>query len=245
MKCALLLLTVTVLVTGGTTDVPVNAKHLRAFTDDLIHYVNEESGAHWKARPSRRFRGVEEVKQLLGARLEAPALRNARRMTISHQVNVDVLPELFDPREQWPNCTSIGEIRDQSRCGSCWISRTTAKEFITTLPGASWASTLFDYWVGERRMEHRIGCSRILGMMNGNARGIKPVLYSFKVAHQMDRPFTARCSLTVCSNCRRASVYSITANLAILPMNHLERTILSTVMKSTDLPKPSTAVGVR
>lgn len=31
-----------------------------------------------------------------------------------------VLPENFDAREQWPNCESIKEIRDQSTCGSCW-----------------------------------------------------------------------------------------------------------------------------
>ena len=30
------------------------------------------------------------------------------------------LPENFDSREAWPNCPSIGEIRDQGSCGSCW-----------------------------------------------------------------------------------------------------------------------------
>ena len=30
------------------------------------------------------------------------------------------LPENFDPREKWPNCESLKEIRDQSGCGSCW-----------------------------------------------------------------------------------------------------------------------------
>ncbi|KAF8566762.1 hypothetical protein P879_08870 [Paragonimus westermani] len=120
MKWALLLLTATVLVTGSTAEVSSRAKNLRAFTDDLIHYVNEESGAYWKAAPSRRFRNVEEAKQYLGARREGQALRNARRMTISHEHDRDPLPQSFDAREQWPNCTSIGEIRDQSGCGSCW-----------------------------------------------------------------------------------------------------------------------------
>ncbi|EYB96051.1 hypothetical protein Y032_0154g3013 [Ancylostoma ceylanicum] len=26
----------------------------------------------------------------------------------------------FDARTQWPECRSIGTIRDQSACGSCW-----------------------------------------------------------------------------------------------------------------------------
>lgn len=32
-----------------------------------------------------------------------------------------VLPESFDAREQWPNCPTIKEIRDQGSCGSCWV----------------------------------------------------------------------------------------------------------------------------
>ena len=30
------------------------------------------------------------------------------------------LPEFFDAAENWPECPSLKEIRDQSTCGSCW-----------------------------------------------------------------------------------------------------------------------------
>ncbi|XP_072371602.1 cathepsin B-like [Scyliorhinus torazame] len=30
------------------------------------------------------------------------------------------LPKNFDSREQWPDCATIKEIRDQGSCGSCW-----------------------------------------------------------------------------------------------------------------------------
>jgi len=30
------------------------------------------------------------------------------------------LPDTFDAREQWPECPSTDEIRDQAACGSCW-----------------------------------------------------------------------------------------------------------------------------
>jgi cathepsin B len=30
------------------------------------------------------------------------------------------LPTNFDARTQWPDCPTIGEVRDQSTCGSCW-----------------------------------------------------------------------------------------------------------------------------
>lgn len=37
------------------------------------------------------------------------------------------IPGEFDARKQWPQCPSIGRIRDQSECGSCWaISATEA-----------------------------------------------------------------------------------------------------------------------
>ena len=32
------------------------------------------------------------------------------------------IPESFDSRTKWPHCESIGEIRDQANCGSCWVS---------------------------------------------------------------------------------------------------------------------------
>jgi cathepsin B len=30
------------------------------------------------------------------------------------------VPDEFDSREQWKNCTVISKVRDQSACGSCW-----------------------------------------------------------------------------------------------------------------------------
>lgn len=31
------------------------------------------------------------------------------------------LPDSFDARQQWPKCTTVGQIRDQGSCGSCWV----------------------------------------------------------------------------------------------------------------------------
>lgn len=31
------------------------------------------------------------------------------------------IPEQFDSRKHWPNCPTIGQIRDQGNCGSCWV----------------------------------------------------------------------------------------------------------------------------
>eukprot|EP00095_Tigriopus_kingsejongensis_P004826 snap_masked-scaffold1088_size63410-processed-gene-0.5 protein:Tk04826 transcript:snap_masked-scaffold1088_size63410-processed-gene-0.5-mRNA-1 annotation:"cathepsin b precursor" len=32
----------------------------------------------------------------------------------------EAIPDEFDPRQKWPQCTTIKEIRDQGSCGSCW-----------------------------------------------------------------------------------------------------------------------------
>ena len=37
---------------------------------------------------------------------------------------LDNLSEEFDARTEWPECPSIGEIRDQGACGSCYVSKT-------------------------------------------------------------------------------------------------------------------------
>nr|AIS22047.1 cathepsin B4 [Fasciola gigantica] len=91
-----------------------------AFSDQLIQYVNEKSGASWRAARSTRFNSVEHMKQHLGALVETPEQRKSRRPTVRYQVSDSDLPESFDARKQWPNCPSISEIRDQSGCGSCW-----------------------------------------------------------------------------------------------------------------------------
>jgi len=37
----------------------------------------------------------------------------------------DDIPESFDAREQWPNCSSISTITNQGMCGSCWAMSST------------------------------------------------------------------------------------------------------------------------
>jgi len=57
------------------------------------------------------------IKRLCGTFLTAPEEWLPRKW-----VQVGDLPETFDARDQWPNCPTIREVRDQGSCGSCYVS---------------------------------------------------------------------------------------------------------------------------
>lgn len=61
---------------------------------------------------------MEDVKRLMGVRKLDNNLLPRRIFT--PQENAKQIPETFDSAQNWPNCPTISEIRDQSDCGSCW-----------------------------------------------------------------------------------------------------------------------------
>jgi len=66
----------------------------------------------------KRFASVEDVRPLLGAFL--PGHPKHIALPVKEVVADAVLPDSFDPRVQWPKCSSIPLVRDQSKCGDCW-----------------------------------------------------------------------------------------------------------------------------
>ena len=48
------------------------------------------------------------------------SLTEAIQTIDSSRFDDEKLPEFFDARQKWPDCPTIGEIRDQGNCGSCW-----------------------------------------------------------------------------------------------------------------------------
>lgn len=110
MKSLLLLAAVLcVAVVSSTDDSPP------ALSQQMIDYINNQPGVTWKAGVNFRGVSLDHVKGLCGA------LKSGYKPPVKlHAVDPSALPESFDPREQWKNCPTLSEIRDQGSCGSCW-----------------------------------------------------------------------------------------------------------------------------
>ncbi|KAK6488869.1 cathepsin B-like [Huso huso] len=87
---------------------------LPPLSHELVNYINK-ANTTWKARHNFPNADLSYVKKLCGTFLNGPKLP----VMVEYAGDVK-LPDSFDPREQWPNCPTIQEIRDQGSCGSCW-----------------------------------------------------------------------------------------------------------------------------
>ncbi|XP_039604384.1 cathepsin B-like isoform X1 [Polypterus senegalus] len=88
--------------------------HFEPLSPDLINYINKLNTT-WKAGQNFQNADINYVKKLCGTFLDGPKLP----IMVEFAGKIE-LPVNFDSREQWPNCPTIKEIRDQGSCGSCW-----------------------------------------------------------------------------------------------------------------------------
>jgi len=89
--------------------------------EQTLQEIAEEinAGNHgWKAAAPEKFANLDDVKAYLGAYLpgDAEYVADEVRTTVSDFQ----APASFDSAEQWPGCSVISNVRDQSSCGSCW-----------------------------------------------------------------------------------------------------------------------------
>jgi len=86
--------------------------------EDIINTVNSKPGITWTAGINEHWEGVpmDVIKHMMGFKKSNRPSLPARPM-LPRSIR---LPTNFDAREQWPQCPSVSEIRDQGACGSCW-----------------------------------------------------------------------------------------------------------------------------
>ena len=76
---------------------------------------------HAFARPLPSNQWQEEVINLIGVHPDSSNYELPSIIDIDYYNDNNVnIPTTFDSRDKWPKCPSIGQIRDQGACGSCW-----------------------------------------------------------------------------------------------------------------------------
>lgn len=84
----------------------------------LINEINSMNTT-WKAGFSKRFMNtpMSSIKTLLGSQLMTEREVDKYK---KHIISMSSYSESFDLREEYPECSSLREIKDQNACGSSW-----------------------------------------------------------------------------------------------------------------------------
>lgn len=88
-------------------------------SDEFIKYINSLQSSWTAGRNFGNNVKLTHIKRMLGV---LPNHNNFMPEVQVHDLEgIEIVTE-FDSRQQWPNCPTIKEIRDQGSCGSCWVS---------------------------------------------------------------------------------------------------------------------------
>ena len=83
----------------------------------FIKKINLKSKSWRAGRNFDKNINIGYIRNLMG--VHPDSINNRLPEAIQRHVD-DELPEFFDARKRWPDCPTIGEIREQGSCGSCW-----------------------------------------------------------------------------------------------------------------------------
>jgi len=107
----------------GSETVEIREEKSSLFQASIVDHINSLNPG-WTAGYNSRIHSLSppEYKGLLGTFREEPEANGLfAPWKVRKHPKVDNLPDSFDARERWSQCSStIGYIRDQGHCGSCW-----------------------------------------------------------------------------------------------------------------------------
>ncbi|XP_044736979.1 cathepsin B-like [Chrysoperla carnea] len=88
-------------------------------SDTFINQINKHVSTWTAGRNFAPDLSMKYIKRLMGVHPDSHKYRLPEKEDHLF-MPAKALPENFDARQQWPNCPTIHEIRDQGSCGSCW-----------------------------------------------------------------------------------------------------------------------------
>lgn len=96
-----------------------SCQKLHPLSKEFIDSINTQQTT-WKAGQNfAKDVSMQYIRRLMGVH---PDSNQHVLEPFVHDVDETEIPESFDARQQWPDCPTIREIRDQGSCGSCWVS---------------------------------------------------------------------------------------------------------------------------
>merc|ERR1711892_1527899 len=110
-----IMLTVALLVLVTACAQAIHHNHI--LSDHFIEQINQANSTWTAGRNFHPMTSHNYLRTLMGVHKDAFKHMPAKKEMF---LGVEDIPDNFDPREQWPDCPTIKEIRDQGGCGSCW-----------------------------------------------------------------------------------------------------------------------------
>lgn len=93
--------------------------HIEPLSDHMIYYINEKANTTWRAEKNKFHEwSMSSIKRLMGVPSKYLSEITKDLDVIVHPTSMlATVPDEFDSRENWPDCPTLREVRDQGNCG--------------------------------------------------------------------------------------------------------------------------------
>ncbi|XP_037727078.1 cathepsin B [Drosophila subpulchrella] len=111
------------LVATAASVVALGSAEPSMLSDEFITVVRSKAKTWTVGRNFDESVTEDHIRRLMGVHPDAHKFALPEKKEVLgelYKATDKEIPEEFDARKEWPNCPTIGEIRDQGSCGSCW-----------------------------------------------------------------------------------------------------------------------------